>query len=281
SKDIEHFGVANMNITQIRVEAYSTGTSEIVTLFDDLHFVTDVTGPTLINMIRDPVTVQYFDDATISIEASDNIELEGIELHYKVDFGSWNSVPMIFNGAEYESTIPAQSYGSFVEYYVEAIDIYGHETTFGTDYAPYFYTVQDYIDPELEIIGPLENEILSGSVQFDIDGYDLGSGLVYFEIRIDNIIITNQTTPLLLPTIFGWGTEYFENRDYNMTFLLEDGAGNINEQYFEYTIYNPPTQWEAFAAFMQQWGPYIGGGAGGLAIVVVVLVVVLRKKKGV
>ncbi|MHA1367549.1 MAG: hypothetical protein ACTSP5_14205, partial [Candidatus Heimdallarchaeota archaeon] len=37
SKDIEHFGVANMNITQIRVEAYSTGTSEIVTLFDDLH----------------------------------------------------------------------------------------------------------------------------------------------------------------------------------------------------------------------------------------------------
>ncbi|MHA1356241.1 MAG: hypothetical protein ACTSR1_13815 [Candidatus Heimdallarchaeota archaeon] len=252
-----------------------------ISLFDDLHFVTDITGPTLDNFLQNPSVPEYEEPVAIFVDASDNIALNSIELHYAINSGSWNSIPMIFNGGEFEAVIPGQVYDTLIEYYIEADDIYGHETSLGTELTPYSYTVADNTDPILNIIAPPENETLAGSAQWDIDGYDLGSGLVYFEIRIDNVIISNQTAPILLPTIFGWATEYFENGDYNMTFSLEDGAGNIKTQYYEYTIYNPPTNWEAFSAFMQKWGPYIGGGVGGLAIIVVVLVVVLRRKKGI
>ena len=278
TEDVAYFGAGTHNITEIYLASFTQGTAEVVTIFDDIHFVTDVTGTILTNLQQNPTAPEYDESATIFVEATDNIALDNIELHYAIDSGSWSSLPMIFNGGEFEATIPAQVYFTLVEYYIEADDVYGHETTLGSELIPYEYVVADTQDPLLDIIAPLESEILAGNVLFDITGEDLGSGLDYFEVRIDGVIDIDNVLP---PMQFSWTTDSYENGNHIISFTLIDGAGNDITINYEYEIYNPPTNWEAFTTFMQKWGPYIGGGAGGLAIIVVVLVVVLRRKKGV
>ncbi|MHA1434505.1 MAG: hypothetical protein ACTSO7_11745 [Candidatus Heimdallarchaeota archaeon] len=279
TEDVAYFGAEIHNITEIRIVSYTTGAAEIVSIVDDLHFATDVTGPTLTNLIQDPATPQYLEEVTISVEASDNFAIDTVNLHYSIDSGSWNIVPMLHGFGEYYEVIPFQVYNTAVEYYIEAIDVNGLLTNLGSQVTPYSYVVADLIDPILYIWNPpLTSETLEGNALFDIDAMDIGSGISKFEIRIDDEIVLNETLP---PMQFTWDTENYENGDYTISFYLWDGAENDVELHLEYTIYNPPTQWEAFTAFMQQWGPYIGGGAGGLAIIVVVLVVVLRRKKGI
>lgn len=79
--------------------------------------------------------------------------------------------------------------------------------------------------------------------------------------------------------ILPWKTELYDNINYPVLFRLVDNAGNIVEECYSYTIYNPPTGWETFKAFMIKWGPYVGGGAGALLIGILVIVIVVRRKK--
>ncbi|MHA1126575.1 MAG: hypothetical protein ACTSO7_11750 [Candidatus Heimdallarchaeota archaeon] len=276
----EAFGPGNWNITHIWNMAYAGGTSEITVILDDLHFVTDVTGPILTNLNQDPVAPQYFEDVTITVDVEDNIELDRVRFYYQIDDGFITDGIMAFNGINYEYTIPQQPFDTTINYFIRAWDIYGHNTNLGDASTPYSsYVVDDLIDPLLYIWEqPPTDTILAGNVLFDIDAVDLGSGIADFEIHIDDIIVLNDTLP---PMQFTWGTEDYENGIHSISFYLWDGAGNSMEIHFQYEIYNPPTNWEAFTTFMQKWGPYIGGGAGGLAIIVVVLVVVLKRKKGI
>ncbi|MHA1171412.1 MAG: hypothetical protein ACTSQ3_04975, partial [Candidatus Heimdallarchaeota archaeon] len=275
--DVAYFGAGTHNITQIYLGSYALGSSEVVTIFDDIHFATDVTGPTLDNLGLTPPL--YGEPVTIQVIAADNIALDRIDLHYSIDSGSWISLPMSPNGAQFAADIPAQDYDTFVEYYIDSEDIYGHETTLGSEISPYSYFVFDPIDPVLTVEVPLETETLAGSIPINItDAYDLGSGIDNFFIRIDNEVVYNE---IGFPLIWVFHTNDYTNDIHTLTITLTDVAGNFVEYGFEYTIYNPPTNWEAFSTFMQKWGPYIGGGAGGLAIIVVVLVVVLRRKKGI
>ena len=278
---IAHFGNEVHNITQIRIATYAApGSAEIVTIVDDLHFATDVTGPTLSNLVSS--IPQYGEPVTILVNAVDNIALDRINLHYSIDSGSWISLPMTFNGAQFEAVIPAQDYDTHVEYYIDAEDIYSHETTLGSEISPYGYFVVDLIDPVLTIEVPSETETLAGHILINItEAYDLGSGIAIFTIRVDNEVVYNRMEFPGFPLTWVFHTIDFTNANHTLVLTLMDVAGNFVEYGFEYTIYNPPTQWEAFSAFMQKWGPYIGGGAGGLAIIAIVLVVVLRRKKGV
>jgi len=119
--------------------------------------------------------------------------------------------------------------------------------------------------------------VLNGTIIFNItDAYDLGSGIATFEIIINGTIVYDETT---FPASYAWDTEIYDNIDYQVIFRIEDNAGNIVEINLEYTIYNPPTGWETFKAFMIKWGPYIGGGAGALLIGILVIVIVVRRKK--
>ena len=277
--DVAYFGAGTHNITEIYLASYSAGSAEVVTIFDDIHFVRDIEAPQISNIGITPGIPIYDVGTMVNVDVVDNILIETVELHYKVGADPWSFIPMTYIMPTYFGLIPAANYGTAVEYYVVALDIYGHTSQLGSVGSPYTYVVDDLIDPVLTVEVPLETETLAGSIPINItEAYDLGSGIDTFEIKIDNEVVYNET---VFPLIWVFHTNDYANANHTLVFTLTDVAGNFVVFGFEYTIYNPPTNWEAFSAFMQKWGPYIGGGAGGLAIIVVVLVVVLRRKKGV
>lgn len=81
-------------------------------------------GPPLIeNCLRDVVVPSSSDVVTISADVTSNLTLTDVSLYYRVDGGSYVTVPMSqSHGDTYEGQIPAQSLGSWVDYYVMATD---------------------------------------------------------------------------------------------------------------------------------------------------------------
>lgn len=83
------------------------------------------------------------------------VEPSSVTMHYRVDGGPLTSVPMSQSGSEYNATIPAQFYGAYVEYYLEADDDQGF-TGYAPEGAPatmWDFTVEPYFDPLEEETG--------------------------------------------------------------------------------------------------------------------------------
>ncbi|NHJ49606.1 MAG: hypothetical protein FK733_17585 [Asgard group archaeon] len=274
-----YFGIDNWNITYVSMNAYSDGSSEVVAIFDDINFVTDVTGPTLTNLVQVPSSAEYFEDVTVYVEAYDNIGLDSVELNYAIGSGppSWASVQMTFNGAEFEATIPVQAYDTYVRYYIEAEDIYGHETTLGTDVSPYSYTVEDNIDPELLVEHPSELEDLGGLALFNITANDPGSGIATFEITIDGFTVYDEATA---PLTYEWNTTDYSNAQHTIVFTVTDNTANEYWIGYVYTIFNEinvsptPTTTEEGSLF----GGLIGFGIIALTSSIVIYFSERRKK---
>jgi len=269
------FGPGNYNVTQIYIDNNAVGSDEVITLFDDLHFVRDIEGPIIGNLDQTPVDPEYGQVVDVSIDVVDNVEIDTVEFYYQIGSTGWMTPPLSVLGDTYTGTIPGADYGTTVSYYFRAWDIHNNLVYFGTEPSPYTYVVDDFTDPVMIIEAPPVSQVLNGTIIFNItDAYDLGSGLASF------VIILNDTTvhdSLTFPESYSWNTEEFGNQEYTTIFRIEDNAGNIVEEVYVYNIYNPPTGWETFKAFMIKWGPYIGGGA--LLIGILVIVIVVRRKK--
>jgi len=248
---IAAFGPGNYNVTQIQLNAYATGSEEVIALYDDLYFVRDIEGPQFSNLEQTPTDPEYGQTVDVSVDVVDNIMVQWVELVYQIDGGSWISQFMSEVSGKYTSTIPADNYGSIVNYHFIASDVHGHITDLGTSINPYTYVVGDTVDPVMVLDVPLESQVLIGTILLEVtDAYDVGSGLATFEIEINGTVVYNE---LVFPASYSWDTEAFDNTDYPVIFRLEDNAGNIVEIAYDYTVYNPPTNWEAFTAFMQKW----------------------------
>jgi hypothetical protein len=94
------------------------------------------------NIVQDPTVVNPTQSVIVTCDV---ISLEGIasvELHYRVDGGSWQSVQMILvSGTTYQGTIPAQSSASLVEYYVTATNVLDFTNVNDNEGDFYSYTV--------------------------------------------------------------------------------------------------------------------------------------------
>jgi len=274
---ITAFGPGNHNMTELLLKSHTIGSEEIITIFDDIHFVRDIEGPVIDDLEQTPVDPEYGQTVDVSVDVVDNIKLQWVELIYRIGAGSWVNVPMNLDAGKYTATIPDNDYGVTINYYFAASDANGLVTELGSTSTPYTYTVGDFTDPVMTIEAPPESQVLNGTIIFNItDAYDLGSGIATFEIIINGTVVYDETT---FPASYAWDTEIYDNIDYPVIFRIEDNAGNIVEINLEYTIYNPPTGWETFKAFMIKWGPYIGGGAGALLIGILVIVIVVKRKK--
>jgi hypothetical protein len=111
-------------------------------------------APAIINVTRSHITPTSSNAVTVSATVVDNSNfVASATLFYAVGVGSTNYTPVTMaltsgtntNGV-WTGTIPAQSNGSFVKYYVGASDDssntgYNHAVPSGQD--PYFYTVRD------------------------------------------------------------------------------------------------------------------------------------------
>ncbi|HUT79801.1 MAG TPA: hypothetical protein VMZ29_01255 [Candidatus Bathyarchaeia archaeon] len=273
---ITAFGPSDYTVTQIYLHNYANGVEVISTIFDHLYFVRDNEAPIFTDVTINPTPAEYFDSVEISADVADNIQMDSVILHYKIDAGSWITEEMIFNSMVYLKSIPAQDYGTVVSFYIEAVDIYGQTTEEGTALIPHTYTVEDNTNPILMIDGPSTADIVNSSVTFTVlDVSDEGSGIANFQMIVNG----TATDFSVIPSTIVWETAELENGIYTIIFRATDNAGNIEQKVYEYEVYYPPTIWESFVAFMTKWWPYLTAGAGGLLIGILVIVIVVKRKK--
>ncbi len=271
------FGEANWNITRVSCGILTSGTSSISAFFDDLYFVRDVAAPEISNLVQTPLYPQYIDSVTIEVDIIDNVGIASAEMFYRIDSGSWFQVG-ISNvvGNHYATSIPNYGYNSIIQYFIEASDVYGHESSLGSDTSPLEYTVIDLIDPYLVVEAPPTDEPINDIVIFNITGLDVGSGTASFEITIDTEVVFFDT---IVPTDYTWETTYLDNGNHTIIFTLEDNAGNIATLQLEYIVEHHVPWYVRAKTFLQKWYPYITAGAGVLIIGSFTLAIVIRVRK--
>ncbi|NHJ87031.1 MAG: hypothetical protein FK734_16330 [Asgard group archaeon] len=227
------FGEDNWNVTEIDIRNYAAGSEVVSTLWDDINFITDVTGPIINSLENNPSIPEYDDDVVVSVEVTDNLGVDSVELYYRYNSDPYTSVEMLLNGPIYEAVIPATTYGTSVSYYVESTDINGHTTD--TESTLVTYIVGDFTNPILAVVHPSELEPINGTALFLVSAEDVGSGLASFEIAIDGIPVYTQLT---LPMTYEWNTTSYTNGQHSIVFTVVDNAGNDNWIGYGYDVYN-------------------------------------------
>ncbi|MHA1781621.1 MAG: hypothetical protein ACTSYL_12240 [Candidatus Thorarchaeota archaeon] len=130
----------NSSITTIYISASTETGGNLTILFDDIYLYTDP-APGLSGVDFTPTAPTQNDIVTVTVVAVDP-SLDNVLLHYRVNNGTWTEVSMAeASNNQYTGTIPVQSVGAVIDFYVSANDTYGKVTTAlnGTEY--YTYTV--------------------------------------------------------------------------------------------------------------------------------------------
>ena len=83
-------------------------------------------APEISEIFRDPIVPTDRDSVVVSATVTDDDGVAGSRLHYSVDFGPWATVDMTASGNEWSATIPAQADGSFLRYFLSAMDSIGN-----------------------------------------------------------------------------------------------------------------------------------------------------------
>jgi hypothetical protein len=90
------------------------------------------------------------------------------------------------SGTLYQVSLPAQTWGAQVTYYVNVTDNAGNWVVDDNSSSYYSYLVVDTTDPDLEITNPTEGEEVSDVVTITVTATDPGSGITSVRIFIDN-----------------------------------------------------------------------------------------------
>jgi hypothetical protein len=95
-------------------------------------------GPTCAVLSHSPVVPNAGMPVTVSVNAYDPQGIGSLTLFWRVDGGSWNNTPMSLNAQpptfnQYRGTIPGQSAGAKIQFYVEGRDTFGGVSTFPAD----------------------------------------------------------------------------------------------------------------------------------------------------
>ncbi|MFX1509177.1 MAG: Ig-like domain-containing protein [Promethearchaeota archaeon] len=194
-------------------------------------------GPIVGNISQNPSMVEYSDTPIITCDVLENTSsISHVTLFYRVDNGTWTSIPMAnITRAEYSTVIPAQPWLSFVEYYINATDISSFSTIQMNGSSYYHYTIIDETRPQVIIDSPPDARIIPGGtiVNITIRAYDEGSSIQRVELTItesqsiSDYPIINRTFSSA-PYTYAWNTTtaigWFV---YAIEALAFDYAGNL------------------------------------------------------
>lgn len=113
-------------------------------------------------------------EITADITADRGVDTSALAVMYSVDGGGWESVPMVQTGVNdtYAGTIPAQSAGSSVDYYIVAHDLGGVELMAPqrAPYDVYTFTVNAVDGTPVADAGLPVSTSIGGTVVFDGSG---------------------------------------------------------------------------------------------------------------
>lgn len=103
---------------------------------EDMVIDESTVPPTISQLRRNPVCPASDDEVTVSAEVTHSLDVEIVEVNllYKVGTeGGYTTIEGLENsGSVYSGAIPAQAEGSFVHYYIEALDANGNTKEFAT-----------------------------------------------------------------------------------------------------------------------------------------------------
>ena len=90
-------------------------------------------GPTYTGLRQEPAVPAALAPVTVSISAADPDNVTAMTLWWRLDPGAWSSLPMTGDGAplpRYSASLPGQTAGKIVQFYVEGTDSQNVKSTF-------------------------------------------------------------------------------------------------------------------------------------------------------
>jgi len=219
-----------------------------------------------------PVVVTYMDSIVVACNAIDYFGIDSVELGYRVDGGTWQSVIMTHvSGDEYQGTIPAQPWACQVEYVVCSTNLRGSSYVDDNDGLCYSYLVTDPVLPVVAITAPAPDVTVSGTVSITTTASDIGSGISYVEFYLDGILIgTDSTGPYELE----WDSSTVDDGSHTLMVRAYDGAGNDAEASITLITDNPTTTTTTPDIVLITIMVIAGG-----AVLVIVIVIILKKQE--
>jgi len=209
--------------------------------------VLDLTDPIIANISQTPASVNYSDSPVIDCDVSDpGSGISAVRLYYRINGGTWSVILMVNTvGIQYQSTIPAQTWNTLVEYYVNATDNAGNWDVDDNTGAYYSYTVSDSVSPVISSFDPAPVVVeYSDTPTVGCDVSDIGSG-------IQNVMLNyslNGVTWMALTMAYVSGTHYQANLpaqawEAQVTYYVNatDNAGNWivddnSSSYYSYSV---------------------------------------------
>ncbi len=96
--------------------------------------------PTLTDVVREPLKPTSADQVNVSLNVTTNGVIEDVNLHYRVNNGSFIKMDMTDDGeGNYTGTIYENADGAWVEYFIEAIDAEEQSSMMPADTSKKFY----------------------------------------------------------------------------------------------------------------------------------------------
>ena len=195
------------------------------------YTVTDTVPPVLISY-KLPENITYENDVTIEVNFTDEGSGSStIKIMYRVDFGEWIEIEGYFDTSAqiYKATIPAQKYGSQVDFKIYLYDKAG-VVTISPSSGTYSYKVKDFTPPEITGLDYPEEvnhkEAISINVTAQEPSKASGVSKVYVYYTLDN-------TTWVKVEMLKQGFSYMANlpqQPWNTTLyfyiVAEDVAGN-------------------------------------------------------
>jgi hypothetical protein len=211
---------------------YAGGDYATVTLMADNIILTDGAPPQITNVEQTPTSPMYYDEVDISFDATDNRPgVASAVVNYTTDDGGiWHTVATT---GTYTATIPAQPYGTEVQYCIIAVDGLGLEAVDNNGGLYYSYTVGDDIDPVVSIDSPSNNAHVEGMFWINVTANDASSGIDYVELFANESSIWADSS---YPYSFLGNTTGVPLGLYNITVVAHDEAGNLATASINITI---------------------------------------------
>ena len=208
----------------IRARSGWGGDSSLLSLIIDDVIITDGAPPVVESIEQVTESPMYYDAVDIHVNAFDlRPGIDSITINYTTN--GWTTWNLLTTSGTYDVTIPAQIYGTLVEYYVIALDGVGLETIDDNDGVYYSYVVSDDINPTVSIDSPEGLEFTEGTTgqSLNWNGTDLYPA--QYSIYLDGIQIAsgswNSSDEIITVSLDGLAPGM-----YNYTCVLTDESGN-------------------------------------------------------
>lgn len=178
-------GLPNTKIESISLRDTSTSGGQLQLILDDLYLYDD-NAPYITNVGTTLVTHDQQVNVTADVYEQD---LDTLLFHYRVSSGAWqNSTMLLQSGDTYNSTIPGQANGTFVEYFITANDTWPMETIALDNGFYWNYTVTDKTPPSVSSVGHTPSPVMyTDIVDVSADADDVIAGVknVSFYYRVN------------------------------------------------------------------------------------------------